>query len=174
MIRAHAKELAGQGFGEQAAMLEDGMITADEHQEAFDLLRRCLEDGGEGIAAGPYVNPLDGLTYEFLIDPGENIEDPIAQGELEIACEERFFTTLNYDYGRSHEPRMDPVLHGALTECLAEKGFETSGEEKTVKDFAGGAAAEAGSERDLVVTDCIHSEVARLYPDREVVGGFGW
>ncbi|MDR0366221.1 MAG: hypothetical protein LBH68_05285 [Bifidobacteriaceae bacterium] len=172
-IRSDARELKRQGYTEQAAMLEDGEITAEEYQEAFDLFRSCLEEVGEGIAAGPYVNPLDGLTYEFMIDPG-NVVDPIEQGKNEIACEDRYFDPLDYDYGHSHEPQMDPVLHEALRECLADKGFETSGEEKSVRDFVGGDAAEVGSDLDNAVTECIRSEVERLYPDREVVGGYGW
>jgi hypothetical protein len=173
MIRADARQLEEQGYLEQAAMLADGEITEEEHQNAFDLVRGCLEESGGGVAAGPYVSPVDGWTLEFLIDPVDT-GDPIESGEIEIACEERYYSVLSYNYVHSREPRMDPPLRSALIECLGGKGFEVSGEEKSVRDFAGGEGAEVGSVRDNAVTDCIHESVRRLYPDREVVGGFGW
>lgn len=175
-IKEHARELEERGYPEQAAMMADGEITAEEFQDAFDLFRKCLENAGEGIAAGPYTSPVDGLSLDYLIDPGE-IEDPIAQGEIEIGCDDKYLQLLEPDYVYSHEPKMDPALHSALRECLAEKGFETSGEEKSVRDFVGEAAVDdpAGTDRDDVVVDCAHRELDRLYSDRQIVGtGLGW
>ncbi|MDR1189627.1 MAG: hypothetical protein LBK95_19610 [Bifidobacteriaceae bacterium] len=178
MIKSDARQLEGQGYTEQAALMADGEITADEYQDAFDQLRGCLDGIGMTITVGPYVSPVDGLTLEFMMGPPDpNAEMTMTDSQHVTECDERHFATLNHDYSHSREPQMDPALHSAVRDCLADKGFETSGTEKTVEDFVGEAAQvdPAGSDRDDAVSDCMRSEMERLYSDREIVGGgFGW
>jgi hypothetical protein len=178
-IKADGRALEAKGYVEQAAMMKDGVITAEELQDSFDLLRGCLGERGLGTTVGPYTDPVDGLSLLFMIgDPGGS-ETPMSEDDenFMVECQERYFLDLHYDYAHSHPPQMDPPLKKATRECLADRGYETTGEEKSVRDFVGEAAIAdpTGSGRDDAVVHCMREVMADLYSDREFVGGvIGW
>lgn len=177
MIRADARDLRQRGFTEQADMLADGEVTAREYQDAFDSMRRCVEEAGLRMT-GPYIDPLDGFSFDFTFRPGGGEGAVWKDGDIEIIdeCEDRYFVPLGADYEGSHVGQLDPVLREAVAECMGREGFELSGEERTVQDFVG----ESGFEDDGLTgradaaTACFHSQMMRLYSDREVVGGLSF
>jgi hypothetical protein len=167
-IKADARDLKKNGYAEQAAMLEDGDITAQEYQEAFDLLRACIDNVGAEME-GPWTNPVDGISLSFTI----LYDLDMKRGEeLTTACQERYFTTLDGDYLELHPGQMDPLLREAVSECMVGKGFESSGDELTVQDFAGEGSVTDGklTPRGEALTECVRSECDRLFP--RVGGGF--
>jgi hypothetical protein len=178
MIKSDARQAKRLGYTEQAAILADGVITPEEYQHAFDLLRRCLDDIDMTITVGPYVNPINGLTYEFAMgskDPERVGFETMAESGMIADCEMRYFTYIDNDYGGTAGAHMDPPLHAAVTKCLQERGFETTGEERTPGDFVGEAAkADPSADRNQAVVDCMHTSLTELYSDREIIGGFGW
>jgi hypothetical protein len=178
-IKADAKALEAKGYVEQAAMMKDGVITAEEFQDGFDLLRGCIAERGFDITAGPYISPVDGLSLEFMMGVPGGSETPISDDDNNFIteCEQRYFLDLKFDYANSHPPQMDPPLKTATRECLADRGYETSGEEKSVRDFVGEAAIAdpTGSGRDDAVLHCMREAMADLYGDRDIIGGsIGW
>ncbi|MDR1189623.1 MAG: hypothetical protein LBK95_19590 [Bifidobacteriaceae bacterium] len=179
MIRDDAKELETSGYAEQAAMLENGVITAAEYQQAFDSLRKCVE-GNDMVIRGPWADPLDGFSLDFTTSPagGDDAEFEPDDPRFEISdeCENRYWFPLSVDYERSRSGQMDPVLRDGIGQCMGRLGFEMSGDEVTVQDFVGEQGIVDGkpTERANAATECINGELARLYPERAVVGGFGF
>ncbi|MDR1633754.1 MAG: hypothetical protein LBS27_02270 [Bifidobacteriaceae bacterium] len=178
-IKADARALEAKGYVEQAAMMKDGVITAEELQDSYDLLRDCIAERGFDITAGPYISPVDGLSLEFTMGVPGGSETPISEDDDSFMneCQERYFLDLHYDYANSHPPQMDPPLKTATRECLADRGYETTGEEKSVRDFVGEAAIAdpTGSGRDDAVVHCMREVMADLYADRSIAGGsIGW
>ncbi|MDR1635244.1 MAG: hypothetical protein LBS27_10070 [Bifidobacteriaceae bacterium] len=164
-IKYHARELEKQGYSEQAAMLEDGVVDARDYADAFDLLRTCVE-GTDAKITDLQTNPVDGISLSFVFE----YEDPATSDVLDD-CQFRYFTTVDMDYRESHANQMDPVLRDAVGECMGELGFETTGEESTVQDFAGEAAVVDGelTPRGQAASDCVQEQVAELFGG----GGFG-
>jgi hypothetical protein len=180
MIRADAADLERKGYAEQATMLEDGEITAREYQDAFDLMRKCVEDQGLAVD-GPYTDPLDGFSFDYVfVPPGggdAEFEQPLEEvDQIVNGCALRHWQPLSADYEGSRTGQMDPVVREAIGQCLTEAGFDVSGEEKTVQDFVGqqGVTDDGLTPRAEAVSECGRTELARLYPERSVVGGMSF
>jgi hypothetical protein len=160
MIKADARDLEKEGYSEQAEMLSDGVVTAREYADAFDLLRTCVE-ANDGKVVDLQVNPVDGISLSFAF---ETADLPGIDKALDD-CQFRYWTTLEMDYRESHLNKMDPLLRDAVSECMKERGIESTGEEDTVQDFAGEAGLVDGvmTPRAQAASDCIQEQVVELF-----------
>ncbi|MDR1189624.1 MAG: hypothetical protein LBK95_19595 [Bifidobacteriaceae bacterium] len=177
VIIADARDLEKNGYAEQAAMLQDGVITAREYQDAFDLMRKCVEDLGM-VVDGPYTNRVDSFSLSFSFGPGGGEDAEWKDGDTAKIdeCEDRYWIPLDVDYEGSHVGRMDPLLREAMAECLPREGFKVSGDELTLQDFVGeqGVTDEGLTPRAEAVAECVRTEGMRLYPEQGGAGAFGF
>ncbi|QHC67316.1 hypothetical protein GSU68_12580 [Rathayibacter sp. VKM Ac-2759] len=162
MSSAQVEALAAQerdaGHGEQAAFLEDGVVTFEEYDASFVLYARCLTDRGLTVE-GPQISPVDGVRYQSTADIGTH-ERTAALADID-ECEAVYRTSVAQAYELSQPQVMDAPLAEAAAECLRGKGLAVTGEETDVADFVD-SVGESESEEAV---DCVLSEATRLYPE---------
>jgi hypothetical protein len=143
-------------------------VTDEEYQEAFDLLRRCVEDQGAEIEDSAR-DVIDGFGRDAVVswDTNEIKEEQKAIEEAVDDCQERYWLTLDADYRESRVPQMDPALREAVAKCAESKDFEMTGSEVSLQDLIGEVGVVDGEDtpRAAAVVDCVHTEADRLYPD---------
>lgn len=157
-VKALGAEERAVGHLEQAEALEDGIVTSQEYDLAFDRLASCLNLRGFTVTS-PVVSPVDGVAYEFSSDFGTRDLDS-ALADLDD-CETTHWRSVSMAYELSREPVMDPTLVEASTRCLKEQGYTPNGDERNVADLV----RSIGEEEDSIVIDCVHGEAIRLYPE---------
>jgi hypothetical protein len=157
-IEALSAEERESGHDEQAAFLEDGVVTFEEYDASFVLYSDCLT--GKGFTVdGPQLSPVDGVRYVSSTDIGTR-EQSAALEDID-ECQSSFMTSVAQAYELSQPQVMDPPLAEATAECLSGRGLSLSGEETDVVDFVDSVGEAEGDE----VTDCVLDEAARLYPE---------
>lgn len=161
LVLALAEVERDAGHEEQAALLEDGVASAEDYDEAFRLMRGCMEEGGVTLTE-PVVSPADGLRYIWDFDA--NGLAPEAIDELQLECESVYWTSVSAAYPDTHAHVMDEPLRLAAIECLRAEGYELSGEERNFVELAGDPEADGGVRREAAA-DCVFREAHELYPE---------
>jgi hypothetical protein len=157
-IEALADQEREAGHEEQAAFLEDGLVTFEEYDASFVLYADCLAARGFTVE-GPQVSPVDGVRYESTTDIGTR-EQSAALADID-ECHAAYSTSVARAYELSQPQVMDPPLAQATADCLTGKGLSVSGEETAVADFVDSV----GEGEDDEVTACVLDEAVRLYPE---------
>lgn len=152
---------ASKGYEESVVALEDGIITREEWRQLHNEMRACF--GEFGYVLGPSaLDPLNGREYVFAF---EYTPPDLTVGAAD-GCYSRY-ELVGQIYYATAEPRMDPGLLAAVRNCLESEGWTTTGEEVSFKDFFDVEARTNLDPRqisDSLVTDCVMSEGARLFP----------
>ncbi len=164
-IRADAKQLAEDGRTEQAAMLEDGEVTAAEYEDAFQKYSECLTTRGFDIAEFS-VSPVDGVSYLFGVDANGRETDDKTYAEQD-ECRNRYWEPLNTDYSATAPKRMDEGLRQAALACMADAGYTLPSTVTVYADFLGENPLINGVQSDQAKTaeKCFDNTIPKLFPD---------
>lgn len=151
--------LRDQGSEAQADALKDGVISADEYQNLFDGLRKCIEDKGYGLD-GPYTSPLTGTTLEFAYrDNGRTAEQTMPDYE---ECETLFWQPAAAVFAATSAQRMDGDFKAGVIQCLARAGEEASAEAITYAELVGTGASQTRIEK---ASECARDVAFGQNPD---------
>lgn len=163
-IRADAKRLKAKGYTEQAALLEDGVVTAAEYETAFQQFSQCVSDMGYEVA-DLTVNPVDGITYLFGVDPKGRDENQVQ--EARDTCAARYWDHVGPDYSATAPKHMDEALRQGALACMAKAGYKLTGTESSFREFAGEDPLVNGSQskRMAAAVKCFNDEVPKVLPD---------
>ena len=156
-IKSLAKDEAEAGHAEQAGILEDGVVTTDELDQAFQLVRQCYESHGYTVN-GPTINPIDGFSYSYSINAAGYEENSVWEN-LE-ACETKYWRSVNRAYGSAQEAVMDPPLLSAARECLAKENQDVNESARNLADII----KSNGVDQETAL-NCVSDAAVELYPD---------
>lgn len=161
LTESQIQRLAGEaeeaGYLDQASILEDGIVTAEEYEAAVDSYVDCVAEYGYTVSER-VVSPVDSLSLEYATDTaGFNPDE--AQSNIQ-SCSEGHISYVERGYLGSHEARMDGPLLLALDSCVSEHGVRTTGDEATARDFFELDGMDPG-----LLAMCISNAADELYPD---------
>lgn len=147
------------GRTEVAEALADGEVTADEYDDAYWNLRKCLEDRGYAVTDA-VTSPLTGSTFEFVYnDNGRSKEAAYADYE---ECENTYWTPVAEVYSATAPSVIEQDLKLAIVDCLELQGETVNADARSFSDLIGSGASE--DLRDKAST-CAQESAFRLYPD---------
>lgn len=157
-VQAIGQQLREQGLDYQASVLEDGVVTTEEYETAFDDLRSCVEKNGIRID-GPEINPLTGKTFEFEYDIA-GLSDATSETILE-GCETPYWGELSGIYYDTVQKEPDQQLLRRITACMSSAGLEVT---EGTQDFW--ALFDRYDEKSAsIASDCATTSVEELFPD---------
>ncbi|GAA1230123.1 hypothetical protein GCM10009588_03550 [Microbacterium phyllosphaerae] len=151
-----SKQEADAGHDGQAERLEDGKVTFDEYQAAFNDLSACLNDAGITVSE-PVISPVSNDRYEFTMDVGSL--DMNVGAKLSDECAAEHWTSVSQGYMFTKTPVMDVGVRDATVPCLEEDGLKPTGEESNAFEFV--SLPDADPDK---VTECIMLAVEDVYP----------
>lgn len=151
-----ARVEAAAGHGAQAQRLEDGRVTFEEYQAAFNELSGCLRNAGITVS-DPVISPVSNDRYEFTMDTGAL--DTNVGAQLSDECAAEHWTSVSQAYMFTTTPVMDAAVRDASIPCLEGHGLKPTGEETQAGDFASLPDADPTS-----VTECIMQAVEDTHP----------
>jgi hypothetical protein len=109
----------------QSSALADGVISADEYEEAFSRYRSCLEGAGYALV----MQGTENQSYQFGI-PAEAVESGV-----DARCYEQEFRQVDILWQLSHQDTSDATE--AMRECLRAVGIEPERDtEKVARQLA--------------------------------------
>lgn len=152
------------GFEWEVGVLEDGVITADEYEEAYDRFMKCVSDLGYVFDGDRYLDPVDGQQWHVMgtyLGPGEAPEEDMR------ACDDRL-SLIETPYVITTPKRMDPRLLTRFKQCLDKAGLAYSNNEVNYNDFT-----EDLSDMEFAYGpyfDCLAESVEDIYPNVVGVG----
>jgi hypothetical protein len=161
IVLALAESERAQGHEAQYELMKDGVVDREDYDQAFRLLRQCMEEGGL-IVGDPTVSPADGLRYIFEFEP--NGLAPTAVDEVQQACEAEFWFSVSTAYTDTNPAVMAEPLRLAAIECLIGEGYDLTGEEKNFPEMVGDPDSDDGTQREAA-SDCVFDAAHELYPE---------
>lgn len=161
-ILEHATELANNGAHENAALLEDGVLTEVEYLEAAGRYQDCMRSVGLELT-GPFFSPVDGRSLEWGEPEDETATAGPAALQAQAECQ-RDWSPMVFSYFLTNPAVMDEPLLQAVQACLTRSGIEFSFDDSNFEELSGGIE-KAGSGRFVAVEQCIITEAQILYPD---------
>ena len=164
-VLAAANAAKEAGANVQYDALKDGTVTFSEYDAAYRNLSHCYQAGGLGITS-PVVSPVDGFSYVFELVPN-GLEASEIQ-KIQTTCLNKYWMFVSAAYNTVTPPKMDDSLRVAVIACLKSKGYKTSGDEQTARQFA--RVGNGGTtERRNATETCVSDEAFRLYPNLSTV-----
>ena len=162
IVVAASEHLREIGATENAAALEDGVISMDEYLLAAGRYQTCLRELGI-VIGGPGLSPVDNVSLLW------DLPDDVAGGEDVAAgskvCADHWLPVAGA-YLDSHEQRMNDDLQKSVSTCMTTAGYDLSGEEETVPDFMGPSSSNAAqTRRQADAEQCIIRSSQQLYPE---------
>ena len=150
------------GFEWEIGILEDGIITAEEYEEAYSLFMKCVSDLSYVFNNERYLDPVNGQQWHIngtYRGPGEAPEGKMRR------CDERL-SLVETPYVVTTPKRMDGRLLARFQQCLDGAGLAYSGKEVNYNEFT-----EHLSDMEFgygPYFDCLSESVEDIYP--HVVG----
>lgn len=160
--KADAETALSEGLIEQHSILKDGEVNARDYKDATNQVFGCYNAAG-WEPQGPWLSPIDGLTYFIDVDIPENIE--VYASPTGVACTEAFLKYVHPNYLEQNTHVMEPELLAAVHEDLAAQGIETSPDDTNLDMIT----TTAGEENTPVIHDIVIAAVYENYPD--ITGG---
>lgn len=145
-----------KGLTEQAAILKDGAVTSSEYATAVDLTIECYQSAGVEVR-GPWLNPVDNLTYLFDFPGGP--PSGAAPG-----CDSKYLSHVQPVYLETHDSVMSSDLKAYVDSCLLDEGYPSTAPDKN----AGEMSARLGIEATQDLAQCITDGAVSLYPEQVV------
>lgn len=160
-VKQAAQRELDEGHEEAAAMLEDGVVTQAEYQQAVENVAECVTEGGL-IMSEPVLNPIDNQRLLFTVD-WNGIDGEVAE-PLVTGCQTTYQGAVETYYTATNEASMDQALVPRVRECMVEEGFDVEQGAADVRAFVGPTQDEDTSRRDVAV-ECISTAVREVFPD---------
>lgn len=154
-----------RGFEWEVSVLQDGDITSDEYEQAYDRCMDCQRELGYVFDKPKCLDPVEGQRWHAL-SAYRGAGDPPTDGIG--LCEERIFF-IEDAYVLLTPKRMDPQLMAKFRECLDEAEINYSGAETNFNDFVSELDDEY-IDADSRYTACLVDSAFELYPDLIAVG----
>jgi hypothetical protein len=166
-LKAMSEQYRAQGFTEQADALEDGKITEDEYRAAYENLDRCITDAGYALTE-MHLSPIDGATYLFAFDSSGRDRDVASQEMGE--CQDRYWSGVSAGYQDLVPVKMDEALRQSALDCMRDKGYDVTGDEKTPLELGGPDPVSNGnpSDRWTAAQECLLDAQGELFPEIKV------
>jgi len=114
----------------QRDVLDDGVVSDDEYQQAVSDTAGCMQ--GAGFDTGPIRDVPDGVRKDFVVSPGASSDaDPDAAWGR---CWDEFLVAVESVYLAQHASDADiATIDQQLRDCLAANGISDA--PKTPTDF---------------------------------------
>ena len=140
--------------GLQARLLEDGVVTEAELEQAFLANVACVEDAGYEVTVT--IDPVM-KWYGLDIEHGDQAGAAETAGDVLDQCRDDFFS-LVLGFAAYQDQLSEEELaerDSAVIECLRQRGFDIEGNtrEDLLRDTAEGSAA-------LAYGECLRAEMA--------------
>lgn|GEM_PF-5104812 len=161
---AEALEVAqDRGFDWEVGILDDGVISAGEYEQAYDRYMKCQEDLDYVFTRPKVLDPVSGLQWQAMAEWRGTGEPALLDPGNE--CDTRFFL-IEPPYLQTNEHRMDPALREAFMTCLDANGIAYTGDERNFDDFTRSLDdAALGDARDGTHVSCLLETVNELFPE---------
>lgn len=151
-----------KGHTLMAQILEDGEISREEYQVAFDANLDCREANGWTFGHDQVWNPLNSLHLEVTGSPPPESANTQEYREAEALCMEKF-AYINYLFQTTAVPLIDPPLHAYIEKCLTEKRVPFTAGETSLVAMVGPDAS--NSEDFDAINSCVIDGIEKLYPN---------
>lgn len=99
---------------EQAAEIDDGVVTADEYETAFQRFRNCMSGAGFELADVEF----NGLLYDY------SVPDAAVVDGVDVECYDSEFRYVDMIWQGSDEVQNSSETAELLRECLQSRGIE--------------------------------------------------
>lgn len=149
----------------QYEILQDGVVSANEYEDAVMLTIECFKDAGLD-AGGPWLNPLDNVSLLY------DVEIPVHQTPMNASgqrCDSAYLSLVQPNVLDSHEQVTAPVLRDAILSCIADAGGPSSTDDGPLPKNMKEITEFSGDEHFVAVQQCVSSETRRLYPEIPIV-----
>lgn len=160
------RQASEAGYDSQAEVLADGVVEAEEYDEAIREARSCLTERGIAMTE-PQLNPADGLIYLFEMDAG-GLSMSAFEEEQAFCLDSRLHFVESAYVATTPKIMFEPLRIAAI-ECMKNLGYSVSGSEKSFADLAG-EIGEGDTAQENDAADCITDEAIRIYPDLKMIG----
>ncbi len=156
-------EARANGWDSQVRLLEDGVVTAAEYEQAIDNTRACAERGANGITE-PVLSPVDNLTLEFGFPIGAMAEEDV--WAVSDDCSQQHLWTVQAAYVSTHDAVMDVDIRVDTLACMADHGHPIAAEVRNAREMA----SRIGRDAESQLAECISDVTLRLRPELESIG----
>jgi len=147
------------GFDWEVGVLEDGIVSSSEYEEAYDRFIECAVSLGYVFDQPKYMDPVEGLVWRSL-GAYEGVGE--APEEEEMACENRR-EIIEAPYALNNPKRMDPRLLAGFQQCLDKNGIAYEGTEVSYNDFTKDLSEEEFMSGPRMT--CLQETAVELFPD---------
>jgi len=153
----------------EVGVLEDGIITASEYEDAYDRSMQCYTDLGYVVRIPKYLDPISGLRWRSH----QGYEGPRPLEEMEIVSDETCWVVLDLiqiPYLHNNPERMDVRLLARFKKCLDEHDLPYKGDEVNYNEFTADL-----NDHDFAFGphfDCLTESMEDVYPNA-MGGGVG-
>lgn len=163
-IKDIGRQLRTEGKTGQADILEQGSVSFPQYDGAFGNLRACVEEKGYSLSE-PQTNPLNGVTYSFVLKLNGRIPQKAAADYS--ACKEEHWSMVAAVFENTSKKAMDSPLWSATKDCLAAAGFESPSNPGLLVDLVGEKPVGGDgvlSPQAKAATSCVEENALKLYP----------
>lgn len=153
-IRSYAAQAVVAGRTEQAALLEDGMVTDSEFRQAVVSAVECMERAGLAVSEIERIETLEGYDLTFVASPNGQSAEVVSR--ISDECETRFDLTVRAARSVQYAGILKAEARSLLQACLQEAGIDAAKASRLDEFIA------AASDRPNVASRCIAEATATI------------